>query len=612
MSNQKRRFPRTGGALLLAASLAAAGISPLLAAGEPAIELSVSKSFAAALDLDPIRLAAVQDGGRLKTVDSLAREKLKYVNSSRAMRKLDPVLVFLDLMLVPEHYAGTNIVYIRKKPFRQQLVQKIRSVTSRDERTGPISDPELDRIEETGFVSLMFLDHPVVRDVLSELQRDLMRANKEVQKLEDARALADARVLRSIFRVIPPPGGTPLDPWYSIDAIERPQMPDIPAHAGMRSGGGVPGLPEEVAAKLREAWTGLAEAWRFQDAAKANESIRTLAETLASVEPSLYPSERRRAWEHWYYRNNKLTQTWILYFLALPFLLMATAYGFRWARAVGLLLFVAAFLLHTLSIGLRWYLAGRIPNANMFEAITASAWFGGAAALVMELVLRRWPVKNLPALGASAYAMTAMMVANFMPVALDSDIGVLMPVLDRTIWLYIHTNIVIASYALIFFAAVTALLYLGLRFAMTFSTSSRLREVWAGSGGSATVAVEGGAASLILGRRIRPGEALNVGLAKSLDGATMIFLEVAFLALWVGTILGAVWADVSWGRPWGWDPKEVFALNTWIVFLILLHVRLKVKDKAFWTAILAIVGCAVMLFNWIAVNFVIVGLHSYA
>jgi len=80
----------------------------------------------------------------------------------------------------------------------------------------------------------------------------------------------------------------------------------------------------------------------------------------------------------------------------------------------------------------------------------------------------------------------------------------------------------------------------------------------------------------------------------------------------LGTILGAVWADVSWGRPWGWDPKEVFALNTWLVFLILVHVRVKVRDKALWTAALALAGCAVMLFNWIAVNFVIVGLHSYA
>ena len=104
----------------------------------------------------------------------------------------------------------------------------------------------------------------------------------------------------------------------------------------------------------------------------------------------------------------------------------------------------------------------------------------------------------------------------------------------------------------------------------------------------------------------------RAALGQALDGATMIFMELGFVALWVGTVLGAVWADVSWGRPWGCDPKEVFALNTWIVFLVLIHVRLKTRDKALWTALLAVIGCAVMLFNWIAVNFHIVGLHSYA
>ena len=77
-------------------------------------------------------------------------------------------------------------------------------------------------------------------------------------------------------------------------------------------------------------------------------------------------------------------------------------------------------------------------------------------------------------------------------------------------------------------------------------------------------------------------------------------------------VMGAILADHSCGRPWGWYPKEVFALNTFIVFLVLIHVRIKVRDKAFWTAVLAVVGFEVMMFNWIVVNFVITGLHSYA
>ncbi|MHC5028538.1 MAG: cytochrome c biogenesis protein CcsA, partial [Planctomycetota bacterium] len=97
-----------------------------------------------------------------------------------------------------------------------------------------------------------------------------------------------------------------------------------------------------------------------------------------------------------------------------------------------------------------------------------------------------------------------------------------------------------------------------------------------------------------------------------LDGTTMVLMELSFIMLWAGLVMGAIWADHSWGRPWGWDPKEVFALNTFLVFAVLVHGRIKVKDKGMWTAVIALVGAGVMLFNWIAINFVITGLHSYA
>jgi cytochrome c-type biogenesis protein CcsB len=516
----------------------------------------------------------------------------------------------LDLILVPEHYEGQNLLYVKKKPFRMQLTDEIKARVPPDERSGVVSDAELARIVETGWVSSRFLEHPAVQSSLSTLERDLMRTNSQVRSLHSARALADPRVIFPMMRIIPEPGGDVEDRWYSISDLTGGRAPRDAMHAGM-GGGGIPGLDREIADKLSESWASLASAWRFQDAEKANAAVEAIAWAAKAAHPSIYPETSRMAWEHWYYKNNKMTWVWLIYFASLPFLLLAIIYGVGWARPVGLALFLTAFVLHTFSIGLRWYLAGRIPNANMFEAITAAAWFGALTAIVLELILRRWPVKNIPALSAATAAMVALMVCRFQPVLVaGGDIGTVMPVLDRTIWLYIHVNIVIASYALIFFASVTGGLYLILRGLTWAFPASSLQRTWAGAVGVG--AAGGGASSIILGRGMKPGEASNVGLARTLDGATMIFLELAFLSLWIGTILGAIWADVSWGRPWGWDPKEVFALNTWIVFLVLVHVRLKVKDKALWTAILAVIGCAVMLFNWVAVNFVIVGLHSYA
>jgi ABC-type transport system involved in cytochrome c biogenesis permease subunit len=97
-----------------------------------------------------------------------------------------------------------------------------------------------------------------------------------------------------------------------------------------------------------------------------------------------------------------------------------------------------------------------------------------------------------------------------------------------------------------------------------------------------------------------------------MDWSHLIMLNMMFVLLFVGIVLGAVWADYSWGRPWGWDPKEVFAMNTWLVYAILFHLRLLVRNKGLWTAWLSLAGCAMMAFNWWVVNFYIVGLHSYA
>jgi len=233
----------------------------------------------------------------------------------------------------------------------------------------------------------------------------------------------------------------------------------------------------------------------------------------------------------------------------------------------------------------------------MFEAVTTSVWFGGCLAIFLELFVRRTSMRNLFALGSAVASMVALMCVHFMPVYLNANISNKMPVL-HDVWLYIHTNVIIFSYALISMAAVSAGIYLVYRL----------------GGGSADYVRVGGAGTLIIKK---PDGQSYLGESDSsagqvFDGATMVLMELAFIMLWTGLVMGAIWADHSWGRPWGWDPKEVFALNTFIILALLVHVRLKVRDKGLWTAVLAMAGFVVMLFNWIFINFVIVGLHSYA
>ena len=104
----------------------------------------------------------------------------------------------------------------------------------------------------------------------------------------------------------------------------------------------------------------------------------------------------------------------------------------------------------------------------------------------------------------------------------------------------------------------------------------------------------------------------SVSFLATLDACNLVVLQLAFWMLGTGIILGAVWADESWGRFWAWDPKETFALVTWIAYLVIVHVRVATDDKAWWTSVLSIAGFFIMLFNWIGVNYFLPGLHSYA
>ena len=306
-------------------------------------------------------------------------------------------------------------------------------------------------------------------------------------------------------------------------------------------------------------------------------------------------------WESFYFQWGHLTWVWIIYLFSIALLLMWMVYRWRGALWLGFMLFGLGFIGQTAAVMLRWYVADRWPNTNMFEAITTSAWFAACFAIVMELIVRRTRMAGIFALVSAGCSMIAMMATRLYPLELSAGISNKMPVL-HDIWLYIHTNVIIFSYALIFLAALTAFFYIIWRL---FPRNGKGVDAWARAGGAGFLIVprSGGQVGLV-------SEKTTFG--HILDGTTMILVELSFILLWAGLVMGAIWADHSWGRPWGWDPKEVFALNTFIIYAMLIHVRLKSKDKGMWTAILSIIGCGVMLFNWIIINFTISGLHSYA
>ncbi len=539
-------------------------------------------AFASAVDLSPLSRVAVYEEGRLKSFESFANSMVHFVSGPHRVNGQPNGFTYLDMMFRPEAYEDVAAIYVKNKPMRGRIVEVLRrsleeSLAAQPEDLAAVTErfnAEAERFVGTGMIAEPMLLDPRVQDLLDEEERDLIRTAKYVQQVRSALAVKQPQVLAGSLRLVPPEGaGAAFEaPWTTIEgAAPRPD--------------------------LALEWGALGDGWRRQDADIVNGAVAALAVLLAQVNPDLYPSLDRLSWESWYFRAGSMTWVWLVYLLSVVFLVMSVAYRWSAARWMGLCVFAAAFGLHTAALGLRWYVSGRWPNANMFEAVTTSAWFGGCLAIVLEIIVRRGPMRGLFALGSAVASMTALMCAHFLPVQLNANISNKMPVL-HDVWLYIHTNVVIFSYCLIAMAAVSAIGYLLYRL----------------GGGAADFVRTGGAGALIMKRPT--GEAYladaRTSAGQVFDGATMVLMELAFILLWSGLVMGAIWADHSWGRPWGWDPKEVFALNTFIILALLIHVRMKAADKGLWTAILALAGFCVMLFNWIVINFVIVGLHSYA
>jgi len=624
----------------------------------------VPSSFAKQVDLGPLNRTAVQADGRLRSFESHAKTYMGKISGPRAIRGQSNGFTYLDMLFRPEAYRDLDIIFIKNESVRDRILSALAGDTS-------VEAGRAAAIRKSGLIAQELLLRPTVVELLEKLGRDLIRTSKVVDAIETALSVADPRFLAENLRIAAASG--PETPWLSITRLAAQVMPKDEVHAGL----GREATAEvggELGRQIGQAWNDLRNSWRGEDAAAVNAQIKQVAELFPKLSGSAYPSTERLALESWYFRWKSMTWVWVVYVASVVPLLMSVIYRWDRPRRIGMALFIAAFLAHTASLAIRWYISGRWPNSNMFEALTTSAWLGGAAALILEWLTRRKSVRNLFALSSAVASMAALMAAYFLPAQLDSSINNKMAALND-IWIYIHTNMIILSYALIGLACVPALLQLRHRWCVAWDEGllsraellaapvavgvfnltgyqllmhlidgdhrglswmllvgmggaflgSALLLAWtwwsartAGAGGPPLErSAAGGAAALILSTQGRPAaggflreEGPTTG--QVLDAATMVLVELSFISLWTGLVMGAIWADHSWGRPWGWDPKEVFALNTFVILLLLVHVRLKVRDKAFWTAILAVVGLEVMLFNWIVVNFIISGLHSYA
>ncbi|MEM9790484.1 MAG: cytochrome c biogenesis protein CcsA, partial [Planctomycetota bacterium] len=223
-------------------------------------------------------------------------------------------------------------------------------------------------------------------------------------------------------------------------------------------------------------------------------------------------------------------------------------------------------ILHTAGIVTRIYLTQRPPVTNLYS----SAVFIGWAAVILALVLERFSRTGLPALLGACVGTATLIVAHNL--ATGDTMQMMQAVLDTNFWLATHVITITLGYAATFLAGAIGIAYLLTGVYTRLLTKERAKAMY-----------------------------------------TMMYGVVAFALLFsfVGTVLGGIWADQSWGRFWGWDPKENGAILIVLIQAIILHARWGGMVQARGFAILATFGNVITAWSWFGTNMLGVGLHSY-
>ncbi|MCK4660837.1 MAG: cytochrome c biogenesis protein CcsA [Phycisphaerae bacterium] len=285
------------------------------------------------------------------------------------------------------------------------------------------------------------------------------------------------------------------------------------------------------------AWSDLGEAFRKDDAAGFSATAERLTTALAALPAAHRPDPKLIATELHYNRLQPFHIASRVMVLAAVLAVVALVVRRRWFDVPAVLGMLAGFAVLSYGLWLRWQIAGRIPAANMFESLLFLSWGMGAFAIFSMLVMRN---RTVPLI-ASAMGALALFLADAL-LGHDSYIRPIVPVLMDTVWMSIHVPVIMVSYSVLALAMVIAHVQLVV---MAFAPH-------------------------------------NSRLIAQIDGFHYWHIHVGSILLLAGIITGSMWGASSWGRYWGWDPKEVWSLIAFLGYLTILHVRADRQRVSWW------------------------------
>ena len=311
-------------------------------------------------------------------------------------------------------------------------------------------------------------------------------------------------------------------------------------------------------------YASLGDAYRTGDGTAFDQTADRLTDHIAQLQPT---GTKRARYESFFNALDPFTHSMTLYVLAF---LLACISWLAWQRPLNraaFYLLLLAIAIHTFGLVSRMYLQERPPVTNLYS----SAIFIGWGAVIVALILERIFRDGIGAACAGAIGFITLIIAHHLAGNGDT-LEMLQAVLDTNIWLATHVVAITTGYSAMFLAGMLAIIYI-------------IRGVFTRS--------------------------LKKETADSLARMTYGVVCFATLFSFVGTVLGGIWADQSWGRFWGWDPKENGAVLIVLWCAIILHARWGGFIRQRGLMIMAIFGNVVTSFSWFGVNMLGVGLHSY-
>lgn len=354
-----------------------------------------------------------------------------------------------------------------------------------------------------------------------------------------------------LLRIMP---NAETDTWLSV--AELPQVQQ----------GFFVGISQNVAAYL-----GALAEHQDVEAAKASldQAVIDFQKSIEQVVPQKYAEAHKVGTEVLYNDLHPFRWTYILYILAAIILLFIWIRDLQAGMPLVWTIALLGFFIHILGFAFRVYLAERPPVTNMYETVVWVSW----GVMLFSMVLEKIYKYRVFLLAGTLVGFVCMVIADTAPAVLDPSLQPLEAVLRSSYWLIVHVMTITISYA---------------AFALAFGL---------GDIGLIYYAID-------KDKHAEKIQHITTGVYRSMQ------IGVAFLA--PGIILGGIWADASWGRFWGWDPKETWALIVLLGYIIILHTRLVNWIQNFGMLVAGVLTFNLVIMAWYGVNFVLgAGLHSY-